>query len=477
MTADRDARRRSVVLATCCLSVFMAGLDVTIVNVALPSIQHELHASVSGLQWTIDAYTLVIACLLMLSGSLADRFGRRRVFQIGLGAFSLGSLLCSLAPSLGWLIAFRGLQAVGGSMLNPVAMSIIASTFTDDAGRAKAIGMWGSVAGLSLASGPVLGGVLVSGIGWRSIFWINIPVGLIAIALTGRFVPESRAEFPRRLDPSGQLMIIALLGCLTAGIIEGPRLGWGSVWIVALFAVAILAGMALVVLESRRREPMIDMRYFRSVPFSGAALIGVFALVTLGGFLFLNTLYLQDVRGYSALQAGLLTIPMAAMLAVFSIVSGRLVASRGPRPSLLVSGGLIAVGAILMIGLSAHTAMWYLIVAYLVYGAGAGLVSAPITNTALSGMPRDQAGVAGAIASTCRQIGAALGVAVTGAIIAGSSAGFVHASRTAWTVVAGCGVMVVALGIVSTGRWALATAERNGARLATDMSPAPEGAR
>ncbi len=198
-------------------------------------------------------------------------------------------------------------------------------------------------------------------------------------------------------------------GCLTAGIIEGPRSGWGSAPIVALFAVAVLAAIALVVLESRRREPLIDMRYFRSVPFSGAALIGVVALATLGGFLFLNTLYLQDVRGYSALHAGLLTIPMAAMLGVFSTVSGRLVASRGPRLALIVSGGLIAVGAILLIGLSAHTAVWYLIVAYLVYGAGAGLVSAPITNTAPSGMPRDQAGVAGAIASTCRQTGAAVG--------------------------------------------------------------------
>ena len=256
----------------------MAGLDVTIVNVALPSIQHALHASVSGLQWTIDAYTLVIACLLMLSGSLADRFGRGRVLQIGLAAFSLGSLLCSLAPSLGWLIAFRGLQAVGGSMLNPVAMSIIANTFTDRADRAKAIGMWGSVAGLSLASGPVLGGVLVSGIGWRSIFWINVPVGLIAIVLTQRFVPESRAEQPRRLDPPGQLVVIALLGSLTAGIIEGPRCGWGSAPIIALFAVAVLATIVLVVVESRRREPLVDMRYFRSAPFSGAALIGVVAL-------------------------------------------------------------------------------------------------------------------------------------------------------------------------------------------------------
>jgi MFS family permease len=337
--------------------------------------------------------------------------------------------------------------------------------------------MWGSVAGLSLASGPVLGGLLVSGIGWRSIFWINVPIGLMAIVLTQRFVPESRAEKPRRLDPPGQLAVIALLGCLTAGIIEGPRSGWGSAPIVALFAVAVLAAIALVVLESGRHEPLIDMRYFRSVPFSGAALIGVVALATLGGFLFLNTLYLQDVRGYSALHAGLLTIPMAAMIGVFSTVSGRLVASRGPRLPLIVSGGLIAVGAILLISLRAHTAVWYLIVAYLVYGVGAGLVSAPITNTALSGMPRDQSGIAGAIASTFRQTGAAVGVAVTGAMIATTAAGFVHASHAAWAVLAGCGAMVMLLGMVSTGRWALATAERNGARLATDLSPAPEGAR
>jgi EmrB/QacA subfamily drug resistance transporter len=455
----------------------MAGLDTTIVNVALPSIQGALRASVSGLQWTIDAYTLVIACLLMLSGSLADRFGRRRVFQAGLALFSAGSLACSLAPSLGWLIAFRGLQAVGGSMLNPVAMSIIAGTFTERAGRAKAIGLWGSVAGLSLAGGPVLGGLLVSGLGWRSIFWINVPVGLVAIVLTRRFVPESRAGHPRRLDPPGQLLVIVLLGCLTAGIIEGPRSGWSSVPIVALFAAAVLAAVALVVLEPRRREPLVDMRYFRSAPFSGAALIGVAALATLGGFLFLNTLYLQDVRGYSALQAGLLTIPMAVMLGVLSVVSGRLVASRGPRFSLVASGGLIAAGAVLLAGLTARTPVWYLIVAYLVYGAGAGLVSAPITNTALSGMPRDQAGVAGAIASTCRQTGAAIGVAVTGAIIASGSAGIAVASHAAWAVVAGCGVTVILLSIVSTGRWAQATAERNGARLAAGTGPAPEGAR
>jgi predicted MFS family arabinose efflux permease len=259
--------------------------------------------------------------------------------------------------------------------------------------------------------------------------------------------------------------VIVLLGGLTAGIIEGARRGWGSAPIVALFVVAGIAAIVLVVVESRRTEPLIDLRYFRSVPFSGAALIGVCAVATTGGFLFLDTLYLQDVRGFSALRAGLLTIPLAAMLGLFSLISGRLVARRGPRLSLIVSGGLITVSTALLIGLSTHTPVWYLIVAHLVYGTGAGLVSAPISNTALSGMPRDQAGVAGAIASTCRQVGAAIGVAVTGAIIAAGTGGFVHASHAAAVVLAGCGVVVMLFGAVSTGRWALATAERNGARL------------
>ena len=191
-------RRRLLVLAVCCSSLFIVGIDATIVNVALPSIQRELHASVSGLQWTVDAYTIVVASFLMLSGSTADRVGRRRVFQAGLGLFTLGSLLCSLAPGLGWLVAFRMLQALGGSMLNPVAMSIVTNTFTDPAERARAIGLWGSVFGFSMALGPIAGGALVASVGWRGIFWVNIPVGVAAIILTALFVPESRAPRARR---------------------------------------------------------------------------------------------------------------------------------------------------------------------------------------------------------------------------------------------------------------------------------------
>jgi EmrB/QacA subfamily drug resistance transporter len=465
-------RGRTVVLLTCCLSVFVAGLDVTVVNVALPSIQQALHASVSGLQWAIDAYTLVIACLLIFSGSLADRFGRRRVFQIGLAIFSLGSLLCSAAPTLGALVAFRALQAVGGSMLNPVAMSIIAATFTDRAARARAVGAWGAVAGLSLASGPVLGGLLVSGLGWRSIFWINVPIGVLAIYLTQRFVPESSAARGKRFDPLGQLLVVTFLGPVTAAVIEAPRHGWSSPLIIALFALAAASAFGLVVVERRRADPLVDIRFFRSPAFSGAALISLVALMTLGGFLFLNTLYLQDVRGYSPLHAGLLTLPMAAALAVCSMVSGRIVAARGARPAFVLAGLLLMAGTGLLIGTGRGTGLWYLVIAYLLYGAGSGLVSTPITNTALSGLPRDQAGVAGAIASTCRQTGAAIGVAVCGSLVAGSSAGFVLASHTAWAVLAGCGGATVLLGLISTGRWAKARAERSSQQLSTQVMEA-----
>ena len=462
---EMTTRRKMLVLAICCMSLFIVGLDNTIVNLALPSIQRDLGSSLTGLQWTIDAYTLVLASLLMLSGSTADRVGRRKIFQIGLALFSVGSLLCSIAPNTGTLILFRMVQAVGGSMLNPVAMSIITNIFTERKERAKAIGIWGAVVGLSFALGPVVGGVLVDGIGWRSIFWINIPIGILAIILTMRFVPESRAAKPRRLDPAGQLLIIVLLAGLTYGIIEGPGQGWNSPWIVGCFVAAAASLVALVLVESRREEPLLDPKFFSSVPFSSATVIAIAGFSALAGFLFLNAIYLQSVRGYSPLHAGLLTLPMAGMMALMPPLSGRVVASNGSRVPLVIAGIGICASGFVLLGVGPNSPLAQVIIAYVLFGTGFGMMNAPITNTAVSGMPTSQAGVAAAVASTSRQVGSALGVAVLGSLVTSRvvgpiTTGFADASRPAWIVVSVCGAIVLTLGIVSTTDWAKGTAAR-----------------
>ncbi|WP_214320394.1 MFS transporter [Nonomuraea sediminis] len=446
--------RRLFVLAICCMSLLIVSLDNTVLNVALPSMRRELNASISGLQWTIDAYLVVLASLLMLSGATADRVGRKRTFMVGLAVFTLGSLLCSLAPGLGWLVAARIVQAVGGSMLNPVAMSIITNVFTEPRERARAIGVWAGVVGISMAAGPMIGGLLVDSAGWRSIFWLNLPIGIAALALTACFVPESKADKARRPDPVGQLLMIVLLGSLTYGIIEAPRLGWTSPVILGCAAAAVIALVALPLYELRRAEPLIDPRFFRSAPFSGATVIAISGFAALGGFLFMNNLYLQDVRGMSALHAGLYMLPMAAMTGVFAPLSGRVVGSRGPRLPLQFAGVTMMASAVLFAVFDAETRTWLLFAAYVLFGMGFGAINAPITNTAVSGMPRSQAGVASAVASTSRQVGQALGVALIGALLtAGMSApgaSFVQASRPAYWVLAVCGALVLLLGTVTT---------------------------
>jgi EmrB/QacA subfamily drug resistance transporter len=462
--------RRLGVLLICCMSLLIVGLDVTAVNVALPSIGRDLDAGISGLQWTVGAYTVVLAGLLMFSGSTADRFGRKRTFVTGLTLFSAASLLCSLAPNVELLIVFRVLQAVGGSMMNPVAMSIITNTFTDPRERAQAVGIWGAGFGISMALGPVVGGALVSSIGWRSIFWINIPVGVAAIALTLRYVPESRAPRPRRFDPVGQVLVIVLLTALTYGIIEAPNLGWSSAPIVAAFAVSAVALLALLRYEPRREDPLLDLRFFRSIPFTSSIVISVTAFAAFGGFLFLNTLYLQEARGLSPVQAGVATVPLALMTVVASPLSGRIVGRRGPRLPLVISGVCTIVACAMLTGIDPSTSSAWLFAAYVIFGLGFGLVNAPITNAAVSGMPRAQAGVASAIATTSRQVGQTLGVAVVGAIVAshvGASVGasLSSASHPAWWLLTACGLVVLVLGLMATSGRAGRSAQRTAAEL------------
>jgi EmrB/QacA subfamily drug resistance transporter len=467
MEGQLSRNRRFGVLAICCMSLFIVGLDATVVNVALPSLGRDLDAGLSGLQWTVDAYTVVLASLLMLGGSTADRLGRKRIFVTGLSLFSVASLLCSLAPNIELLVAFRVLQAVGGSMLNPVAMSIITNVFTDPRERAQAVGIWGGVFGISLALGPIVGGTIVSSAGWRWIFLITLPVLVAAMVLTVRFVPESRAPRPRRFDPVGQALVIVLLATLTFGIIEAPEHGWTSPGIVTAFAAAAAALVGLLVYEPRRAEPLIDLRFFRSIPFSSSIVICIAAFAAFGGFLFLNTLYLQQARGYSPVQAGLATVPMALMTMIASPLSGRIVGRRGPRAPLAISGACLLVACTMLTGLATDTPLAQLLAAYVVFGIGVGLVNAPITNAAVSGMPRAQAGVASAIATTSRQVGIGLGVAVVGAVVAthADATGLASASRPAWWTLAGGGALVLVLGFLATSRRATESARRTAAEL------------
>ncbi|MDR3447482.1 MFS transporter [Dyella sp.] len=469
----RATTHPNLILGICCLSLLMVAMDATIVNVALPAIRRDLGASISGLQWVIDAYTMVVASLLMLAGSMADRFGRRRVFQSGMALFMLGSLLCSLAPNIYGLAAFRVVQALGATMLNPVAMSIIANTFHEPKARARAIGIWGAVAGVSMALGPVIGGALTESVGWRSIFWVNLPVGAAAMLLAARYIPESRAPKPRRVDPIGQLLVFAILAAVTYAVIEGPHAGWGSTTIIGLFAIAVFALITLLVYEPRRHDPLIDVRFFRSAPFSSATVIAVCSFSAFSGFLFLNTLYLQGVRGLSAFQTGLCTLPLAAATILCSPLSGRLVGTYGTRPSLLAAGVATIISAVMMTQLTATTSLLWLLLTYVIFGIGFGMVNAPITNTAVSGMPKAQAGLAAAVASTSRQVGASLGVALAGTILGSHMHdGFAEASHPFWWLMTGGGATIVLLAWLSNTGWARDTT-RHAAHL---MEEAPAGA-
>lgn len=462
-TITKKQTHPNLILAICCMSLLVVGMDVTIVNVALPAIQSDLHATVSGLQWILDAYTLVVATLLMLAGSVSDRVGRRRVFQIGLFVFTAGSLLCSLSHSIGQLVAFRALQGLGASMLNPVALSIIANAFPEPRARAHAVGVWGAVAGASLALGPLIGGALTQSAGWRSIFWVNLPICLSAVALAARFVPESKAPRARAFDPVGQFLVFVGLASLTYAVIEGPRAGWQSPLILGLFAGSGAAVALFLFYEPRRKQPLLDLRFFRSVPFSSATLLAVCAFASFAGFLFLNALYLQQVRGFSAFRTGLYTLPLAIAMMVCAPLSGRLVGHQGTRPSLLAAGGGFVLSTWMLTQLSVSTPMVLIMAAYVLFGVGLGMVNPAITNNAVAGMPLSQAGVAAAIASTGRQVGAALGVAVAGTVVSASHARgseFTQATHPIWWIMTGCGAVILLLGWASNTPWALASTSR-----------------
>ncbi|MFJ6729227.1 MFS transporter [Streptomyces sp. NPDC091281] len=448
-------RRRWAVLGVCCLSLFLVGLDTTVVNVGLPAIGRGLDTGTRGLEWTVNAYTLVMASLLISSGALADRFGRRRVFRTGLTVFGVSSLVCAAAPSVGVLVAARAVQGVGASMLSPVALAIVVNAMPDPRERARAIGVWASVFGLSMAAGPVAGGALVDGLGWRAVFWINAPVVLLALALSAVFVPESRAARPRRPDLPGQALLTLVVASSVGALVEGPYVGWTAPFTLGAYAVCGAAAVAFVAVERRRAEPLIDPRLFARPAFVTVVLGAVAVFVALNVTLLMNTLYLQDTRGWTALDAGLAALPMAAGAALCAPLAGRLVARSGPGLPLVLAASAFTAGGLCLVRLGPDTGVALLLAAHLLIGTGFGFANAPLTTTAVDTLPPDRAGVAGAITSTARQLGAALGIAAAGVLLAGTTpAHLPRATHPGWLLVTGCGLflLVVARAGTRTGR-------------------------
>lgn len=475
MVSLTPARQR-IVLATCCLSLFVIFMDVTIVNVALPAIRADFHTTTAALQWTIDGYTIIVASLLLLAGSMADRFGRRRVFQCGMALFSLGSALCGLAPTASLLVLFRAVQALGGSMLNPVALAIITNTFLAPTDRARAVGVWGAVAGVAMAMGPVAGGLLTQFVGWRANFWVNLPIGAIAIVCAQLFIPESKAAKSRPIDFAGQILVVLFLSTFMASIIEGPTFGWWSASEFLFAGISASAFVALVITETYSKFPLIDLLLFRVVPFAGATVVALCSFFGFGALLFSASLILHESYAFSAAQSGFCILPIAAGTVFFAPISARMVGRWGARPSLIISGFFIAASGALLLTMGAAPPLGYFVFACAIFGIGFGMVNAPITYTAISGLPRDRAGVAAAFASASRQTGIALGVALAGAI-GGRGADFVHRTQLKfldritplWWIILSIGAFIALLGYIATSFWAIATARHVAHLFADEM--------
>jgi EmrB/QacA subfamily drug resistance transporter len=396
----------------------MGYLDNNIINVAIPTIQRSLHLSVSGLEWVVSSYLLTLAGLLLVGGRLADVYGRRRVFMIGIAVFTLSSLAAGLAASGGVLIASRAVQGVGAALLMPPALAIIMAAFTDVRERSTAIGIWAAVSALALALGPVLGGLISQHIRWGWIFLINVPVGVVTFAIALRSVEESRAlSAARRLDLPGLAASALSLFTLTYALIEGNVKGWTSPMIVAAFAVAAVAAAAFGVIETRTENPMVDLRMFGRREFSGGTgtmMIWAFGIL---GIYFFTSIYLQQTLGFSPTKAGLAFVPMALCVALFASLAPRVEARAGGHRTVAFGMLLMVIGLVLFARLGQGAGFTDLLPGFMLFGAGAGLMNVPLTNAVMEAVPQASAGVASALLNASREVAGLLGITVIGAVL------------------------------------------------------------
>ena len=409
---------QAVALATLCAVLFLTFLDNTIVSVGLANVQSDLHAGVSQLQWVVNGYALTFASFMLAAGMLGDIFGRKRIMLAGVAIFCAGSVVAALAGNADWLIAGRVIMGVGAAASEPGTLSIIRHVYPDRETRADALGVWAAVSGLALALGPVIGGALVGFSSWRAIFWFNLGFGLVAFVLALVWVPESSDRQGRRIDVLGFVFGAAFLACMSFAVIQGEDSGYTATWIVALFVLCAVSGVAFVVTERRVKSPMLDLTMFRRAPFAGSNFVAFVAYFGTFSIFFFTALYLQVVVGASAYQAAVDFLPMAAGLIIVSALTGPLVARVGPRwpmtvGCLLAGGGILLASAVLGPHVDFATLGWVLPIV----GIGIGMLLVPMTSVPLTVVPPERSGMAASATNTSREMGAVFGVAILGAIV------------------------------------------------------------
>jgi DHA2 family methylenomycin A resistance protein-like MFS transporter len=411
----------ALTLIAACLGFFMITLDVSVVNVALPQIGRQLHGGLSALQWVAAGYTTVFAALLLSAGSLADRIGADRCCALGLAVFTAASAACGLAPGLGLLVGARVVQGAGAAVLLPASLALVRVSFPDAAARTRAIAVWTAAGGAAVAAGPVVGGVLTQTLGWRSIFFLNLPVGLVALAVTAR-APRC-APRPAPLDLPGQAAAVLALAALTFGVIRAGAAGFGSVSALGALALAAVAALCFLAVESRGAQPMVPLGLFRRAAVGVCTATGFALNLAFYGIVFVISLYLQQVRGLSPLSAGLMFLPMTGCVTAVNLLSGRLTARFGPLPP-TVAGQVILLGGMLgLLTVTEQTPTYVLMLLFVPLGIGGGMSVPALTAALFDAIEAQRAGLASGIFNSGRQVGGALGVAVFGALIAGAGAG------------------------------------------------------
>ncbi|MFI9841967.1 DHA2 family efflux MFS transporter permease subunit [Nonomuraea sp. NPDC051941] len=451
MTAH-GSTNRTALLAVACLGQFMVLLDSTIVGAALPDMQQRLHTELTGLQWIVDAYVLLVAMLLLSGGVFADRFGRRRVFLAGVVVFTVASVVCSVAPSIGWLIAGRVVQGIGAAALSPASLALLAAAYPVPQERVKAIGLWAGFSGIGLAAGPLAGGILVDAFGWPAIFLVNVPIGAILLLVGMRVLSESRNPDAPAIDLPGTVLSVLGVGALTFGLIEGGSRGWTSPVILGTFAAAVAILAVFVVVEGRGSTPMLPLRLFRQRLFtvSNTAMVVVgFALM---GSSFFFSQFFVYVQGSSVLLAGLQTLPASLAMVIVSPLAGRFAARYGFRIVVTIGLALAGLGLLALGFVHADTGygnVWWRLA---IVGVGFALTMSPLTGAAIQAVSPQEGGLASGISSTTRQIGAVLGVAVLGAVVRTREAGGASFEAGLDSAFIAAGVVTLA-GAVFTGLW------------------------